>query len=140
MRPLSLLPAALLALAAGVGAQTQPQTYPLPDTAPISTVEVTAPAKTVRLRDEQVRQVAGTYAMSNGWRLAVKGAPRFIDATIDNEKPIRLRALSADKFVSGDGNVIMEFNRGDTREDMKLSYVSDPRSKKMMEVSAEKTK
>ena len=139
MRPLSLLlPAALLVLATSAGAQTQ--TYPRPDTAPIATVTVTGEAKTVRLRDEQVRQIAGTYAMSNGWNLRVRGAPRYIDATIDEQQPIRLRAVSADKFVSGDGNVTMEFNRGDSREDMKMSYVPDPKNPGVVEVSAQKDK
>ncbi|MGH8853284.1 MAG: hypothetical protein ACREWI_03290 [Telluria sp.] len=137
MRPLYLLiPASLLVLCASAGAQT----YPLPDTAPITAVTVTAPAKPVRLRDEEVRHIAGIYAMENGWRLSVRAEPRYIDATIDNEKPIRLRAVSRDKFVSGDGNVMMEFNRGSMREDMKLSYVPDPSNPKMIAVSAAKAK
>ncbi len=139
MRPLSyLLPAALLVLASSAGAQTQ--TYPPPDTAPISTVTVTAPAKTVRLRDEQVREIAGTYAMSNGWNLRVRGTPRYIDATIDDQKPLRLQPVSADKFVSGDGNVTMEFNRGASREDMMMSYVPDPKNPGRVEVSAQREK
>lgn len=139
MRPLSyLLPAALFLLASSAGAQTQ--AYPRPDTAPISTVTVTAPAKTVRLRDEQVREIAGTYAMSNGWNLRVRGTPRYIDATIDSEKPIRLVPVSSDKFVSGDGNVTMEFNRGASREDMLMSYVPDPKDPRRVEVSAQREK
>ena len=141
MRPLSLLiPAALLVLASSAGAQTQTQTYPRPDTAPISTVTVTAPAKTVRLRDEQVREIAGTYAMSNGWNLRVRGTPRYIDATIDNQQPLRLKPVSADKFVSGDGNVTMEFNRGSSREDMMMSYVPVAGQPGVVEVSAQREK
>lgn len=137
MRPLSLLiPASLLALAASAGAQTQP--YPRPDTAPISTVTVTAPAKTVRLRDEQVREIAGSYAMSNGWNLRVRGTPRYIDAIIDNEKPMRLRPVSTDKFVSGDGNVTMEFNRGRLREEMVMSYVPVAGQPGVVEVGAQR--
>ena len=139
MRPLSLLiPASLLALAASVGAQTPTQPYPRPDTAPISTVTVTAPAKTVRLRDEQVREIAGSYAMSNGWNLRVRGTPRYIDAIIDNEKPMRLRPVSADKFVSGDGNVTMEFNRGRLREEMMMSYVPVAGQAGVVEVGAQR--
>ena len=72
MRPLSLLiPTSLIVLATSAGAQTQP--YPRPDTAPLSTVTVTAPAKAVRLLPDEVKRVAGTYDMSNGWRLDVRG-------------------------------------------------------------------
>ena len=138
MRPLSLLiPASLLVLAAGAGAQTQ--TYPRPDTAPITTVTVTAPAKEIRLRTDELKQIAGSYAMQNGWQLDVRGYPQYIDATIDNEKPIRLRAVSKNKFVSGDGNVVMEFNQG-TGNDMKLSYVPDPSKPSMVSIPAQITK
>ena len=136
MRPLSLLiPASLLVLATSAGAQTQP--YPRPDTAPITTV--TAPAKEIRLRTDELKQIAGSYAMQNGWQLDVRGYPQYIDATIDNEKPIRLRAVSKNKFVSGDGNVVMEFNQG-TGDDMKLSYVPDPSKPSMVSIPAQRTK
>lgn len=119
-----LLPAALLVVGASAYAQTTP--YPQPDAASISTVEVTAPARTVRLRDDEARQVAGTYAMSNGWKMKVQPASRYIDATIDQQKPIRLVALSADKFVSGDGRISMEFNRGDRQDEMLMRYSPGP--------------
>lgn len=119
-----LLPAALLVAGASAYAQTTP--YPQPDAASISTVEVTAPARTVRLRDDEARQVAGTYAMSNGWKMKVQPASRYIDATIDQQKPIRLVALSADKFVSGDGRISMEFNRGDRQDEMLMRYSPGP--------------
>ena len=138
MRPLSLLiPASLLVLATSAGAQTQP--YPRPDTAPITTVTVTAPAKEIRLRTDELKQIAGSYAMQNGWQLDVRGYPQYIDATIDNEKPIRLRAVSKNKFVSGDGNVVMEFNQG-TGDDMKLSYVPDPSKHSLVSIPAQRTK
>lgn len=138
MRLLALLiPASLLVLVASAGAQTQP--YPLPDTAPISTVTVTAPAKTVRLMADEIKQIAGTYDMSNGWRLEVRGRPEYIDATIDTEKPMRLKAVSKNKFISGDGNVIMEFNQ-ETGADMKLSYVPDPSKPSMVSIPAQKSK
>src|SRR5689334_4938535 len=99
MRSLSfLIPASLLALAASAGAQTQ--SYPPPDTAPISTVTVTAPSKPVRLMPDEVRRIAGKYDMANGWQLDVRGKPEYIDATIDTEKPLRLKAVSKNKFVS----------------------------------------
>jgi hypothetical protein len=142
MRPLSLLiSASLLALAAGAGAQTQTQTqtYPLADTAPISTVTVTGQAKAARLRPDEVRQIAGNYDMANGWHMEVRGKPEYIDATIDTEKPMRLKAVSKNKFVSGDGNVTMEFNQG-SGDDMRLSYVPDPSKPSMVSIPAQKAK
>lgn len=137
MRPLSLLiTASAFVLAAGAGAQTQPQPYPRPDTAPISTVTVTKP---VRLMPDEVKEIAGTYNMDNGWNLEVRGKPEYIDATIDSEKPMRLRAVSKTKFVSGDGNVTMEFKQG-TGEDMTMSYVPDPSKPSMVSIPAQKAK
>ena len=138
MRSLSLLiPASLLVLAAGAGAQTQ--SYPRPDTEPISTVTVTGPAKAVRLVPDEVRHIAGTYDMANGWLLEVRGKPEYIDATIDAEKPMRLKAVSKNKFISGDGNVTMEFNQN-SADDMKLSYVPDPSKPSMVSIPAQKAK
>ena len=138
MRPLSLLiPAFLLVLAADVGAQTQP--YPRPDTAPVSSVTVTAPAKAIRLKPDEIKQIAGKYDMANGWRLEVRGRPEYIDATIDTEKPMRLKAVSKNELVSGDGNVTMQFNQG-TGDDMKLSYVPDPSKPSMVSIPAQKAK
>ncbi|HEY0489718.1 MAG TPA: hypothetical protein VGD30_09425 [Telluria sp.] len=116
-----VLSASLLAVGASASAQSLP--YPHPDTAPVSTVQVPAPVKSVWLRDDQARQVAGTYLMSNGWSLKVRPASRYIDAAIDSEKPMRLLAVSPDRFVSRDGNVTMEFNQGDAGDEMTMSYV-----------------
>jgi hypothetical protein len=135
MRPLSLLfPASLLLLAPSTFAQTTP--YPQPDTSPISTVQVTAPVKTLRIADDQAHALRGSYAMSNGWTLKVRPTSRFIDAAIDNEKPMRLRQLADDRFVSGDGNVTMEFNRGDAGDEMTMSYVPDQRLAQVVVISA----
>jgi hypothetical protein len=53
---------------------------------------------------------------------------------------MHLIAESPDRFVSRDGNVIMEFNRGDERDDMMMSYVpsdvADPRLAQMIVVTA----
>ncbi|THC41847.1 hypothetical protein [Massilia sp. Mn16-1_5] len=125
MRPLALLlPATLLLTASSAPAQTTP--YPPADTAAISTVEVTAPAKIIRIRPEQAEKIGGTYDMSNGWHLKVRTTSRYIDATIDNQRPIRLVATTPYHFSSGDGNVRMEFNRGEYGDDMLMSYVPAP--------------
>jgi hypothetical protein len=119
--PLSLLLAASYATA-------QSQDYPLADTdAPVSTVRVTAPLRGVFVTPDQTDQVKGTYAMSNGWRLNVRPAARGIVAKIDDERPMRLIAVSADRYVTADGNVAMEFNGGDFGDDMTMSYVPSSR-------------
>lgn len=126
MRPLFLLPSAcLLLLASSAGAQTLP--YPQPLDPSMSTVQVTAPAKPIRIRAHQAEKIGGSYDMSNGWFLKVRTGSTHIDATIDNEKPLRLLAVAPYKFSSPDGNVIMEFNRGNDGDDMLMSYIPDPR-------------
>jgi hypothetical protein len=131
MRPLTLLlPASLLVLASSAGAQSMP--YPQAD----QVVEVTAPARQVILQDDEARQVEGTYAMSNGWRMKVQATQRYVYAAIDRQKPLRLRAVSPDRFVSADGNVEMNFNQGDLGDDMTMSYVPDPRIAQVIVLSA----
>lgn len=120
------VPAALL-LMAPAGAQTGQTPYPA--IAPSSTVQVTAPAPTYDIWPHEQERVVGTYAMSNGWRMAIEPSRDGIEARIDKRRPIRLVATSADSFVSLDGNVSMEFNRGQYG-DMLMSYVpetGDPR-------------
>jgi hypothetical protein len=48
---------------------------------------------------------------------------RHVDVVIDRNRPLRLLAVSSRKFVSGDGNVTMEFSRGNDDNDMTLRYV-----------------
>ncbi|MCC2972335.1 hypothetical protein [Massilia sp. IC2-476] len=127
MRPLSfLLPASLLALAAGAAAQNS-MPYPPPDTAPGSTVQVSARATPERIKQRQAEKITGNYEMSNGWYLRVRTGARHIDATIDKQGPMRLVRVSTYGFASGDGNVTMDFNRGRDGDDMLMTYVPDPR-------------
>lgn len=110
--------------------------YPQPDTEPTSTVRVQAPAAAAYVTEDRARQIAGSYAMSNGWHLKVRSAARYIDARIDNEKPMRLRAVSGDKFVSRDGSVTMQFNQGETGDDMTMSYIPDARLAQVVVISS----
>ena len=124
MRPLSLLlPASLLTFAAGAPAQTVPA--PAADES-ISSVQVRAPARLLRIRDEHAQNIVGNYAMSNGWYLKVRPALRHIAATIDNDRQLRLFPQSRYRFVSADGDVTMEFAQGRSGEDMVMSYRPDP--------------
>jgi hypothetical protein len=104
---------------AGASAQS------LPDAAPIATVQVTPAAGTYRLRNEQARQISGLYDMSNGWSVDVR-AERYADVTIDGDRPMRLLAVSSRKLVSGDGNVTLEFSRGNADSDMVMRYRPAP--------------
>jgi hypothetical protein len=115
------IPVSLLLLASPARAQSQD--YPLTDTSPVSTVRVTAPVRGVLVTPDQTDQIKGNYEMSNGWRLHVRPASRGIVAKIDNERPMRLIALSADRYVTADGNVAMEFNQGSFGDEMTMSYV-----------------
>ena len=119
------LAVSLFLLAADAGAQSQP--YPATSKDAISSVQVTAPARVVPVYQEHLDAVRGVYAMSNGWRMKVATAAGGIRAQFDRQPSIYLVALSPDRYASRDGNVTMEFNRGDSREDMLMSYVPDSR-------------
>jgi nitrogen fixation protein len=122
MRLLSIaLPASLLLLSANAGAQSG--NYLSTDTPQVSTVQVTAPAPAYHLRYHQAERVKGSYDMSNGWRLKIEPARDGIVAQIDKQRPIKLIALSPEKFVTSDGNVAMEFNHGGDPDEMVMSYV-----------------
>jgi hypothetical protein len=124
MRSFSLLfPASLLALAASAGAQQLP--YPRPDPASVNTVQVTAPARVAWIRLEEAKQIGGEYEMSNGWFMRVETGSQHIDATIDEQKPIRLVKVARNQFASGDGSVKMVFNQGMSGDEMTMSYVPD---------------
>jgi hypothetical protein len=125
MRPLCyLFPAFLLGVASGAPAQTQPAQAPAG--APIQTVEVTPPAGTFRLRNEQAERIGGVYDMANGWSVLVRADARYVDVAIDGKRPMRLRAVSSRKFVSGDGGVTMEFSDGHADNDMVMRYRPAP--------------
>ena len=122
MRPLPLLffPT-LLMLASSTRAQAlQPVE---PGSASIAVVEVKPVDGPYRLRNEQARQIAGMYEMSNGWSIDVRPDMRHVDVVINRNRPLRLLAISSRKFVSGDGNMTMEFSRGNDDNDMTLRYV-----------------
>jgi len=119
----SLFSAALLVLAASASAGSLP--YPQLDPAPASTVQVRAPANLPFVTEEEAHQITGMYAMSNGWRLNVRGASRYVDVRIDKERPMRLRLVAPDTFISRDGSVSMRFKQGEMGDDMTMSYIPD---------------
>jgi hypothetical protein len=135
MRSLSLMvPASLLLLAAShAGAQTQ--AYPSTAPEPTSQVQVRPPAQPFQFWDYEAEYVSGAYAMSNGWRMKVDPTRDGIVAQIDKERPMRLVAVSPDRYASRDGNVWMEFNRGTDGGDMLMSYVPNARTAQVVVVT-----
>lgn len=139
MRPLScILPASLLLLATGAGAQErQPeQQYPLTEPGSTSQVQVKAPTQPFQFWDYEAEMISGAYAMSNGWRMKVDPVSDGIVAQIDKRPPMRLVAVAQDRYVTRDGNVSMEFNRGARGDDMLMSYVPDKRTAQVVVVTA----
>jgi hypothetical protein len=119
------IPVSLLLVASHANAQSHD--YPLTESSSVSTVHVTGPLRGVFVTPDQTDQVKGNYAMSNGWSLHVRPASRGLVAKIDDEPPMRLIAVSADRFVTADGNVAMEFNQGIFGDEMTMSYVPSSR-------------
>lgn len=130
MRPHSLVFSACVLLASGVSAQTQQ--YPLTLPEPTSTVQVTARSPDFQFWEYEAEFISGGYQMSNGWRMDVNPTAQGIVAQIDKQRPIRLVALAPDKYVSPDGNVSMEFNRGAGGDEMLMSYVPDSRTARIV--------
>ena len=122
----------LLATSAGAQAQDTPSTEP----GQTSRVEVMAPTQAFQFWDYEAEAISGAYAMSNGWRMKVDPSADGILARIDKRPPIRLVAVSQDKYVTRDGNMSMEFNRGERGDDMLMRYVPDSRTAEVVVVTA----
>jgi ABC-type metal ion transport system substrate-binding protein len=138
MRSLSLLlPASLLVLASNAVAQTA--TTLTTESGATSRVQVIASAQPFAFYDSDAEWISGAYAMSNGWRLKVDPSSDGIVAQIDKRHPVKLTAVSRDKYVTLDGNIAMEFNRGQQGDEMLMSYVPDPRTAQVVVNSATST-
>jgi hypothetical protein len=128
MRPVSMiLSTSLLLLASGASAQTQ--YYLSTESGVTSQVQVVAPAQPFSFRADDADAVGGAYSMSNGWRLQVGSAPEGIVAQINQRYPISLTAVSRDKYITSDGHIWMEFNRGKDGDQMLMSYIPDARTR-----------
>jgi len=131
------IPVIMLVAASQAAAQSvlpsppQPQArstdYPATGDASVSTVRVAAPPRPAfKSSPAETDWISGAYRMSNGWRLEVQPDAEGIVAKIDRERPMRLVAVSDDRYVTMDGKVAMTFNRGARGDQMLMSYV--PRS------------
>jgi hypothetical protein len=93
----------------------------------LAEVQVRGQTRHYRLEPSEVRQVSGTYAMSNGWTVRVIPRLRRVYMQVNDKEPIELFAQSADKFASADGNIATVFNLGMLGDDIVMSYVPDSR-------------
>jgi hypothetical protein len=120
------IPAALLMVSPYAGAQSQD--YPLIEHSEVSTIQVRAD-RPYHFTAQKTEDIKGTYDLSNGWTLHVRpAAHRGIIAQIDSQPPMRLVALSDDRFTTVDGNVQMHFDLGSLGDDMSMTYVPSSRS------------
>jgi hypothetical protein len=126
-----MFPVALL-LASNAGAQAQLT----PSTEPESRVEVVAPIQPFQFWEYEAEFISGGYQMSNGWKMKVDPTSDGISAQIGKQRPIQLVAVALDKYVSPDGNVSMEFNRGTQGDGMLMSYVPDARTAQVVVLTA----
>jgi len=104
-------------------------TAPIDDEAraALAQVQVRGQARHHRLDMTEMRQVGGTYAMSNGWIMEVKPSPRHVMVSINDGAPIELLPQTADRFATADGNIATVFNLGPWQNDVVMSYVPDGR-------------
>jgi hypothetical protein len=119
-------------------------------------VQVTGAAQPFEFQASEADWISGGYAMSNGWRLKVDPSDNGIVAQIDkrpptllldpaqgidtvaqiNGRPIKLVAVSRDRYVSSDGNMALEFNRGSQGDEMLMSYAPDAGTAQVVVVSS----
>ena len=93
----------------------------------LAEVQVRGQPRRYRLEPSEVKQVIGTYAMSNGWTVRVIPRMRHVYMHINDKPPIELFPQSADKFASADGNIATVFNLGMLGDEIVMSYVPDSR-------------
>jgi hypothetical protein len=134
MRPCILIFPVALLLASHAGAQAQLAQSPSPVSP--ARVEVTAPEQPFLFLSNEAEWISGGYKLSNGWKMNVDPTSDGILAQIGKRRPVRLIAVSRDRYVSRDGNMSMEFNRGALGDEMLMSYVPDERTAQVIVVTA----
>lgn len=120
---MSLSTLAALAGPCGVGAQALPTPPREPRILPEISIAETMPRYPLKVREALA--VRGTYDMSNGWLLEVNPDWHRVYADLNQTGPVELLPASADKFISADGRMAMEFNRGVNANEMVLRYTPD---------------
>ena len=120
---MSLSTLAALAGSCGAGAQALPTAPGEPHILPEISVVETMPRYPLKIREAHA--VRGIYEMSNGWLLEVNPDWHRVYANLNQAGPVELLPVSADKFISADGRMAMEFNLGVNANDMVLRYTPD---------------
>lgn len=118
---IAAIPMSLLLVTPFAGAQSHD--YPLTTGSDIATVHVRPAMHRYPVTEQETEAVKGDYALTNGWHLRVRSTYKGIEAQVDQQPPMYLRALSGDKYITDDGNVDMTFNLGAMGDDMLMSYV-----------------
>lgn len=120
---LSLSAVFALAGSCAVSAQALPAAQGGPNVLPEISVVEKMPR--YRLKIREALAVRGIYEMSNGWLLEVDPNFRRVYADLNQTGRVALLPISADKFVSADGRMAMEFNLGVNANEMVLRYAPD---------------
>lgn len=120
---LSSVTLAVLAGSSGAGAQALPIAPGEPQVLPEIRVVETMPRYPIRLKEALA--VRGIYEMSNGWLLDITPNWRRVFADLNGKGPVELLPVSADKFISADRRMAMEFNLGTNGNEMVMRYTPD---------------
>jgi hypothetical protein len=132
----SLLFIVPFALLSSTNVNAQVRESPKSDVQPTYTIEVTANEQPFQFYEYEAEWISGRYQLSNGWKIKVDPTSSGIVAQIDKRPPIRLVAVSGNRYVSPDGNMTMEFNRGLRRDEMKMDYMPDQRTAEVIVATA----
>lgn len=108
----------------GAGAQALPAAPAAPPQT-LPEIRVVENMPRYPLRISEALAVRGDYEMSNGWLLEVNPTFRHVYANLNQTGRVELLPLSADKFVSADGRMAMQFNLGVSSNEMVLRYTPD---------------
>ncbi len=131
---LSLSAVIVLVASCGARAQALPVVAGEPNVLPEIQVVAAMPRYPIKLKE--ARAVRGIYQMSNGWTMEVNPDWRRVFVQLNQGKPVEVVPLSADKFVSADGNMAMEFNLGTAGDEMVLRYVPDAATAQVVVLTA----
>lgn len=120
---LSLFALAALGASAGAGAQALPAAPGEPQV--LSEIRVVETMPRYRIKLTEAIALRGSYQMSNGWLLYVRPDRRRVFADLNEKGPVELLPVSADKFISADRKMAMEFNLGANGNEMVMRYTPD---------------
>lgn len=119
---------AALVIAADTAAAQEPAT-PLPATQSDQTmgsIQVNATPNRFKPQPDEVATVMGTYMLDNGAVLRVGRALRKVTVYhAPNGTPVELMPVGRFVYMAADHSLLMEFNRGETGEEVMVTYGPD---------------